>query len=65
MIFNIEEELKNAKKAINVLGGEIETIEKIQINDEFERNIIIIKKIKNTDKKYPRGQGKPAKEPIK
>lgn len=62
---NIDEELKDAKKAINVLGGEIESIEKIQINEEFERNIIIIKKIRNTDRKYPRGQGKPAKEPIK
>lgn len=62
---NIEQELEEAKKAIKLLGGEIEDIHKIQINDEFERNIIIIKKINKTDKKYPRGQGKPAKEPIK
>ena len=33
--------------------------------DELERNIIIISKIKNTPNKYPRGQGKPLKEPIK
>lgn len=62
---NIEEELKNSEKAIKILGGEIEKIEKINIDDEFERNIIVIKKIKNTEKKYPRGQGKPLKEPIK
>ena len=62
---NIEQELEEAKKAIKLLGGEIEDIHKIQINDEFERNIIIIKKINKTDKRYPRGQGKPAKEPIK
>ena len=61
---NIEQELEDAKKAIQVLGGEIEKIEKFNI-DDFERNIIIIKKVKNTNKKYPRGQGKPAKEPIK
>ena len=61
---NIEEELKQSKNAINILGGEIEKIEKININQEYERNIIIIKKINKTDKKYPRGQGKPAKEPI-
>lgn len=61
---NIEQELEDAQKAIKLLGGEIEDIHKIQINDEFERNIIIIKKINKTDKKYPRGQGKPAKEPI-
>ncbi len=62
---NIEQELKEAEKAIKLLGGEIEKIEKIEINGEFERNIMMIKKIKGTDDKYPRGQGKPAKEPIR
>ena len=61
---NIEEELQTSKKAIKLLGGEIETINKLIINGELERNIIVIKKIKNTNKKYPRGQGKPVKEPI-
>ena len=62
---NVEQEVKDAKNAIKLLGGDIEKIEKFNISDEFERNIVIIKKIKNTDKKYPRGQGKPTKEPLK
>ncbi len=62
---NIEQELDEAKKAIGLLGGKIEEVKKIEINHEFERNIIIIKKVNQTDKKYPRGQGKPAKDPIK
>lgn len=62
---NIEHEMEDAEKAINLLGGKIEDVKKLNINGEFERNIIIIKKVKHTDKKYPRGQGKPAKEPIK
>lgn len=62
---NVEEELENAQNAIKLLGGRVEGIQKIQIDNEFERNIIIIKKINKTDKKYPRGQGKPTKEPIK
>lgn len=62
---NVEQELEDAKMAVKLLGGRIEDVKKVQINDEFERNIIVIEKIKNTDKKYPRGQGKPAKEPIK
>ena len=62
---NVEQELEDAKNAIKLLGGKIEKIEKFNINQEFERNLIIIKKINKTDKKYPRGQGKPAKEPIK
>lgn len=62
---SVEQEMEDAKNAIKLLGGEIEKIEKFNINDELERNLIVIKKINKTDKKYPRGQGKPAKEPIK
>ncbi len=62
---NIEQELKEAEKAIKLLGGRIEEITKFHISNEFERNIILIRKVEKTDKKYPRGQGKPAKEPIK
>jgi 16S rRNA (guanine527-N7)-methyltransferase len=62
---NVDEELQSSLKAINVLGGTIEKVETIFIDGEHERNIVIIKKINNTPKKYPRGQGKPLKEPIK
>lgn len=61
---NFEEELENAKKAINVLGGTIENIENINVSNQYERNIIIIKKIKSTPKQYPRENGKPLKSPI-
>lgn len=62
---NVEEELAESKKAISILGGKIEQIENINIDSDYERNIIIIKKEKLTPKQYPRGQGKPLKEPIK
>lgn len=62
---NYEEEIEEAKKAVQVLGGEIEQIENIVIDEELERNIIIISKKSLTPNKYPRGQGKPLKEPIK
>ena len=62
---NYKEELENSKKAIEVLGGTIEKIENIKINDEYERNIIIIRKIKTTPKAYPRGNSKPLRNPIK
>lgn len=52
---DIEEELSNAKSHIEVLGGKIEEIESFVLPDtDMKRNIIVIKKIKNTDKKYPR-----------
>ena len=61
---NFKEELEASKKAIDVLGGEISSVKSAIISGEFERNIIIIKKVKNTPKKFPRGQGKPLREPI-
>lgn len=63
--FDIEEELNAAKKAIEILGGEIEKIDTITLpNSDIQRKIIIIKKVKNTPSKYPRKAGTPAKEPI-
>lgn len=62
---NFKEELENAKKAIDVLGGKIENIESLNVGDELERNIIVIRKVKNTPNRYPRGQSKPLKEPIR
>lgn len=62
---NVEEELKNSKKAINLLGGEIEKIEEFILPDsDIKRNVIIIKKVNSTPAKYPRKPGTPAKEPI-
>lgn len=60
-----KEELGNAQKAIEVLGGKIESIKEYKISDENERTLIIITKVNKTDKAYPRKQGKPSKEPIK
>ena len=62
---NISDELDEAEKAIKTLGGKIEKVENILIDDKYERNIVIIFKEKLTPKQFPRGKGKPAKEPIK
>ena len=63
--FEIEGELKEAKKAIEILGGKIEKVDQITLpTTDIKRKIVIIKKIKNTPNKYPRKAGTPAKEPI-
>ena len=63
---NIEEELKTAENAIVELGGSLEKVDNFYLpNSDIERNIIIIKKIKKINDKYPRKAGTPAKEPIK
>lgn len=61
---NYEQELMDASKAIDILGGKVEKTLSFNIEDN-ERNIIFIKKYKTTPEKFPRGQGKPLKEPIK
>ena len=62
---NIEEELENSKKALSILGGKIVNIDNFELPDGSKRNIIIVKKVKNTPMKYPRINNKPLKEPIK
>ena len=62
----IKEELENSKKAIEILGGEVEQVEEFYLpGTDIKRSIVMIKKISSTPKKYPRKPGTPAKEPIK
>ena len=66
---NVEEELGRAKKAIEVLGGRIEKVDNLKLaadgaENDLERNIIIIRKVRKCSSKYPRKAGMPSKEPI-
>ena len=60
---NINEEIESSMKAIKLLGGRIEKIESFELK-ENQRNIIIIKKEKNSPKNFPRKAGTPSKSPI-
>lgn len=59
-----EEELTEAEKAIKILGGEIESVERYNLPSGDNRTLICIKKVSATPNKYPRGQGKERKCPI-
>ncbi len=62
---NIEEEISQSKKSIEILGGKIEKVDKFYLPEsDIIRNIIIIKKLKNTPNQYPRKAGVPSKNPI-
>lgn len=62
---NVEEEIKESKNAIKILGTKMLPVEKVVLPDtEITRNIITVEKIKNTPAKYPRKAGTPAKEPL-
>ncbi|AEF95557.1 Ribosomal RNA small subunit methyltransferase G [Desulfotomaculum nigrificans CO-1-SRB] len=62
---DIDNEIKEAQKAIDKLGGQLSEVKKLQlplIGDP--RSLVVIKKIKPTPKQYPRKAGVPAKKPI-
>ena len=61
----IEEEMETSKKAVHVLGGKITEVKTFELPDsDISRSLVVIKKEKETPKKYPRSGGKPTKEPI-
>lgn len=63
---HLDEELDEASKAIEKLGGKIEKVEKFVLpGTDMDRAVVVIRKIKPTPKQYPRQAGKPTKEPIK
>ena len=58
-----EEEVDQAKKAISTLGGSI--IENYQYDlFDAKRMLVSIKKVKNTEEKYPRANGVIRKKPL-
>jgi len=61
----IAKEIKDAKRAIGILGGEIISDEVFTLLDtEMERSFVVIKKKGKTPKKYPRKAGLPGREPL-
>ena len=62
---NVIEEINTSEKALEILGGKIERIEEFTLPlTDIKRNIVLVKKIKNTPAKFPRKPGTPSKEPI-
>ncbi len=61
---DVDEELKNSERAINILGGKLEKVNKFALPDGSKRSIIIVKKVTKTPVKYPRGQNKPRINPL-
>jgi len=60
-----DEEINEAKNAIKKLGGSIEEVLEFKLpGTDYDRSIILIKKVDKTPKKYPRNPGKPKKSPI-
>jgi len=61
----VSEELKEAKFAIHELGAEFRKEYSFTLpNSDIDRTLLVIEKVKQTPKKYPRGGGKPLKQPL-
>ncbi|MBQ9828669.1 MAG: 16S rRNA (guanine(527)-N(7))-methyltransferase RsmG [Lachnospiraceae bacterium] len=60
------EEIRDAAGAIKLLGGRKEKEESFFLPDtDMGRRLVVIRKIKPTDRRYPRKAGVPAKAPLK
>ena len=61
----LDEELAQGKKAVEILGGEIDEIFDVIVPyTDLNHRIAKVKKIKETPKKYPRKAGEPTKLPL-
>ncbi len=61
----IESEISSASKAIDILGGKLSQVKKIELKGLSDgRCLLIIDKIYSTPEKYPRHTGIPVRRPI-
>ena len=59
------EEIERAKKAIKILGGQIEKVSEVKIDAlNLNHTVVVIKKIAKTPNIYPRKAGTPSKNPL-
>lgn len=61
----LSQELDAAKKAVFILGGKVEKqVDFMLSNEDYYRNLVVIRKKEKTPKQYPRKSGVPSKSPI-
>lgn len=61
----VNDEIESAAKAITILGGKKSKVLSYDLNyDNTVRRLVVIDKIKETGRKYPRKAGTPTKSPL-
>lgn len=61
----VEEEIEEAKYALQVLGSRLLTVETVNLGEGAENHaLLLIQKLKDTPKAYPRKAGVPQKKPL-
>ena len=62
----ITDELNDAKNAIGPVGGKLSEVIEVSVEGtDLKHNLVVIKKVKETPKTYPRKAGSITKKPIK
>ncbi|MBL4938404.1 16S rRNA (guanine(527)-N(7))-methyltransferase RsmG [Clostridium sp. YIM B02515] len=62
----VDEEIKEGLKAVTTLGGVVEKVIEVEVeNTDLNHNLVVVKKVKETPKVYPRKAGTASKKPIK
>jgi 16S rRNA (guanine527-N7)-methyltransferase len=60
-----DEEINESQKALKILGAEVKNIARFNLGQEAEsRAIVVIEKMTQTPKEYPRKAGTPSKKPL-
>lgn len=63
---SVDQEIKDSMNAISILGGKLIDICEVNIEDtELKHNLVVVKKIKECSKNYPRKAGLITKNPLK
>lgn len=62
---NVAGELKQAEKAVTLLGGRVTAVPQVHIiAGENDRYLVVIEKVEPTPERYPRRPGMPVKRPL-
>ena len=59
-----EEEVKLAENAFCELSAKFDHLDKFSLREKEERYLLFIRKVEETNSKYPRKEGKPKKKPL-
>jgi 16S rRNA (guanine527-N7)-methyltransferase len=60
----IEEELSQAAKAIDTLGGKLKEVKRVELELLEQRFLVMVEKVSPTPQRYPRRAGVPARRPL-
>ena len=61
---DIDEEMRNATRAVKILGGRVRSIIPVQLPELGQRHLVVVEKISKTPPQYPRRAGLPKQEPL-